>query len=83
MTFKLKNGGESIMTKHTKKGGSHNKQNSKILEFCLLWLPPFFVCLVIIDSPPFFSLNVIRSSIACSRGTDFHQEAFYVYVKAR
>ncbi|MDF4195949.1 hypothetical protein [Bacillus amyloliquefaciens] len=29
MTFKLKNGGESIMTKHTKKGGSHNKQNSK------------------------------------------------------
>ncbi|TWO90082.1 hypothetical protein EUA42_16255 [Bacillus velezensis] len=22
-------GGESIMTKHTKKGGSHNKQNSK------------------------------------------------------
>ncbi|QBG55183.1 hypothetical protein D2M30_0832 [Bacillus amyloliquefaciens] len=23
------NGGEPIMTKHTKKGGSHNKQNSK------------------------------------------------------
>ncbi len=33
--------------------------------------------------PSVFQLERLRSSIACSRGTDFHQEAFYVYVKAR
>lgn len=41
----------------------------------------FFVCLVITISPDFF-LN--RSSfIGCANGRDFHQEAFYVYVKER